>query len=102
MNVFITFQFQMNKKEITKFDVDFKKFFCWRSNLSRMLTNNFLEVRSANGCEKCHFWSETGPKFEEPGGSPQTRIPVLSQIVKIFWQSPLEKLAPSAVFQLVL
>ena len=53
--------FQMNKKEITKFDVDFKKFFCWRSNLSRMLTNNFLEVRSANGCEKCHFWSETGP-----------------------------------------
>ena len=91
MNVFITFQFQMNKKEITKFDVDFKKFFCWRSNLSRMLTNNFLEVRSANGCEKCHFWSETGP-----------RIPGLSQIVKIFWQSPLEKLAPSAVFQLVL
>ena len=63
MNVFITFQFQMNKKEITKFDVDFKKFFCWRSNLSRMLTNNFLEVRSANGCEKCHFWSETGPRI---------------------------------------
>ena len=91
MNVFITFQFQMNKKEITKFDVDLKKFFCWRSNLSRMLTNNFLAVRSANGCEKCHFWSETEP-----------RIPGLSQIVKIFWQSPLEKLAPSAVFQLVL
>ena len=40
-----------------------------------MLTNNFLEVRSANGCEKCHFWYETGPKLEEPGGNPQTRIP---------------------------
>ena len=102
MYVFITFQFQMNKKEITKLEVDFKKFFCWRSNLSRMLTYNFLEARSANGCGKCHFWSEIGPKFEEPSGTPKTRIPGLSQIVKIFWQSPLEKLAPSAVFELVL
>ena len=92
----------MNKKEITNFEVDFKKFFSWLSNLSRMLTYNFLEARSANGCEKCHFWSEIGPKFEEPGSTPQTRIPGLSQIVKIFWQSPLEKLAPSAVFELML
>ena len=92
MNVFITFQFQMNKKEITKFDVDFKKFFCWRSNLSRILTNNFLEVRSANGSRKnVIFGLRQGQEF-----------PGLSQIVKIFWQSPLEKLAPSAVFQLVL
>ena len=43
---YLLFQFQTNKKEITKYEVDFKKFFCWRSNLSRMMT---LEVRSENG-----------------------------------------------------
>ena len=64
-----------------------------------------LEARFANGCEKCHFWSEIGSRFEEPGGTLPPRIlrstPGLSQIVKISWQTPLEKLAPSVVFELV-
>ena len=52
MNIF-SFQFQMNKKErvICEFEVDFKKSFCWRSNLS----NNILisaYARSENGCGK--------------------------------------------------
>ena len=31
--------------------------------------------RSENGCEKSHFWSETGSVFGEPGGTPPPRIP---------------------------
>ena len=49
MNVFVV-QFQMNKKErvICEFEVDFKKSFCWRSNLSN---DNIISAcgRSENG-----------------------------------------------------
>ena len=40
----------MNKKErvICKFDVDFKKSFCWRSNLSNDDNNNIIIVFSAD------------------------------------------------------
>ena len=40
----------MNKKErvICKFDVDFKKSFCWRSNLSNDDNNIIIIVFSAN------------------------------------------------------
>ena len=36
--VYEPIQFQMNKKEITKFEVDFKNFFFWRSNLTQLMT----------------------------------------------------------------
>ena len=54
---YLSFQFQMNKKErvICEFEVDFKKSFCWRSNLS----NNILisaYARSENGCGKWQFF----------------------------------------------
>ena len=60
----LSFQFQMNKKErvICKFQMDFKKSFCWRSNLSNNNIisayarsdngNGFLEARSKIRCGK--------------------------------------------------
>ena len=43
-----------------------------------------------------------GQDLKNRAATPKQEFPGLSQIVKILWQSPLEKLAPSAVFQLVL
>ena len=31
--------------------------------------------RSENGCEKLHFWPETGSVFRDTGGTPPPRIP---------------------------
>ena len=51
--MYLSFQFQSNKKEreVCKFEMNFKKSFCWRSNLSKWW-HNFLEASSENGCKK--------------------------------------------------
>ena len=48
--MYLLLDFQMSKKErvICKFDVDFKKSFCWRSNLSNDDNNNIIIVFSAD------------------------------------------------------
>ena len=78
----------MNKKErvIWEAEVDFKKSFCWRSNVSNDIIISayarsengygFYEDRSGNGCEKKQlFGPEIGAGFGEPGGTPPRRIP---------------------------
>ena len=54
--------------------MDFKDYFRWRSNVNND-DGIFLETRSENGCGKWHFWSEIGPGFGEPSGTPPPRIP---------------------------
>ena len=84
----LSFQFQMNKKErvICKFQMDFKKSFCWRSNLSNNNIisayarsdngNGFLEARSKIRCGKWQFfWSEKGSGFGEPAAHPHLEFP---------------------------
>ena len=78
----------MNKKErvICGVEVDFKKSFCWRSNVSNdniisayARSENgygFYEDRCGNGCGKKQlFGPEIGAGFREPGGTPPRRIP---------------------------
>ena len=78
----------MNKKErvIYKFQMDFKKSFCWRSNLSNdnIISayarsdngNGFLEARSKIRCGKWQFfWSEKGSGFGEPAAHPHREFP---------------------------
>ena len=76
--------------------MNFKKSFCWRSNLSNdgvisVFVNMYvascdllqvwkwvwiLEARSETGVKNDIFWSEMGSEFGESGGNPPTRIPV--------------------------
>ena len=78
----------MNKKErvICEVEVDFKKSFCWRSNVSNdniisayARSENgygFYEDSSVNRCGKKQlFGLEIGAGFGEPGGTPPRRIP---------------------------
>ena len=74
----------MNKKErvICEVEVDFKKSFCWRSNVSNdnIISDHarsengygFYEDRSVNGCGKKQLFD---PGFGEPGGTHPRRIP---------------------------
>ena len=60
-----------------EFEMDLKKFFCWCSSLSiHWYMLSFVSTsRSENGCEKLHFWPETGSVIGETGGTPSPRIP---------------------------
>ena len=74
----------MNKKErvICEVEVDFKKSFCWRSNVSNdnIISDHarsengygFYEDRSVNGCGKKQLFD---PGFGEPGCTHPRRIP---------------------------
>ena len=53
--------------------MDFKKSFCFRSNLSN--DDMISGLKSENG--KLQFWSEIGSGFEESGGTPHKEFPRL-------------------------
>ena len=69
-----------------------------------MLTNRiiFKRLDLQTGVKNVIFGMGQGQNLKNRAATPKQEFPGLSQIVKIFWQSPLKKLAPSAVFQLVL
>ena len=84
----LSFQVQMNKKEkvMCEFQMDFKKYFCLRSNLSNdnIISayarsdngNGFLEARSKTRCGKWQlFWSEKGQDLENRAAHPYREFP---------------------------
>ena len=85
-----SFQFLMSKKEslICEFEMDFKKSFCWRSNLSNgdiisVLCKHECYVLSPppglkTGVEIDIFWSVIRSEFGEPGGTSPPRSTPLS------------------------
>ena len=89
----IDFKWIRNKPIICDFEMNFKKSFCWRSNLSNDIISVFvnmyvtfcdilqvwkrvwtLEARAENGFGKWHFWVWDRVRIWEPGGKSPTRI----------------------------
>ena len=64
------------EKVIYEFEVDFKKSFIWRSNLSNDDIISYRPgLKTLPSVENEIFWSEIGSGFGEPGGILPPRIP---------------------------